>query len=340
MANILSIVLYVLLVGIPFLLYLLLPTFWRMHRTSFYFLAYLPVSLFASIRGNVGTDTENYRISYDLLDISIAPEFSNDYLFSFLIYLCKTLGLGFQGFSIFHAFLCLFLFSYGAGKIDKTAPILGLGLLPVLFIDSTFNGLRYGLAFAAAATCIHLYNTNKSQLRIAYLVIPGLIHSSLLPLLVMSPAMIFIAATSLLTVDFSSFLYFSFFSSKAESYSEFQRPSGFSGLVPAISFCMLFAIHTVNRNTIRLGPNLGFISIAIFLAGAFASMHSYAGLRIMQVGVFLFAINVSQTAQPCYRKKTIRLSFLLGLIGALNFLRQIFLVGADGGVVFHPYTFQ
>lgn len=340
MANLLSILLYVFLLSMPFFLYLLFPVFWKMYRTTFYFLAYLPVTLFASIRGNVGTDTENYRYSYDLLDISIVPEFSIDYLFNILIYFCKTLGLGFQGFSAVHASLCLVLFSYGAGKIDKTAPILGLGLLPVLFIDSTFNGLRYGLAFAAAATCIHLYYITKSRLSITYLLIPSLIHSSLLPMLAMAPVVIFVAAISLVTVDPSSFLYFSFFSSKVESYSDFQRPSGFSGLVPIISFCLLFAINLFNKNVIRIGPNLGFISIAIFLAGTFISMHSYAGLRIMQVGVFLFAINVSLTAKPIYRRKTIRLSILLGLIGAFNFLRQILLVGPDGGVVFHPYTLQ
>jgi hypothetical protein len=338
--EILSFVLYLLLLGIPFVLYLLFPAFWRRYRALFYFVAYLPVAIFAALRGNVGTDTENYRDAYELFDAHMSPQFSIDYLFNFLIYICKVLGLGFQGFSAVHASLCLLLFSYGAGRIDKVAPVLGLGLLPVLIIDATFNGLRYGLAFAAAAACIHLYHGSSSRLRFGFLVVPGLIHSSLLPLLVLAPVMLVFAVAYLSTIDLESLLYFSFFADKAESYSEFQRPSGFSGLVPVILFCILFVINLINKNTVRIGFNLGFIALGIFLSGVLVASQSYAGLRIMQVGVFLFAINVARTVQPEFESKTAKLAVLLGLIGVLNFLRQIFLVGPDGGVVFHPYVFH
>jgi hypothetical protein len=340
MKELLSIALYLLLLVGPFALYLLFPSFWRLHRVLFYFVAYTPVAIFASLRGNVGTDTENYRDAYDLFDTGVSPTFSIDYLFNLLIYVCKVLGLGFQGFSAVHSFLCLMLFSYGAGRVDKVAPVLGLGILPVLIVDATFNGLRYGLAFAAAAVCIHFYYRSTSWMKLGFLVVPGLIHSSLLPLLAMAPVVLVVGVAYLFTIDLQSLLYFSFFADKAESYSEFQRPSGFSGLIPLISFCILFLASLANKNSLRIGFNLGFIAIGIFLSGVFVASQSYAGLRIMQVGVFLFAIHVAQTAQPEFERTTVHLAILLGLIGALNFLRQIFLVGPDGGVVFYPYVFH
>jgi len=260
-----------------------------------------------------------------------------DPIFGLLFAITKAIGLGFNGFAFIHASLCLVLYSFGASKVDRTLPLFGLLLLPVLFIDATFNGLRYGLAFAIATVALHYFVNSSSRFRIGYLVPPISAHSSLFILLFLSPGIVLFAAPLLLLVNLQDLVYFSYFSGKSESYSDFARPGIFSGLMPAFQFAMLILISRINGISFRFGINLGVLGCLVFAAGIITSSVSYAGLRILQLGVFVMTIFVAQNLTPRRPRTVTALLVLTGLLSVANFLRQIYLVGPEGGVVFHPY---
>jgi hypothetical protein len=337
--EIVSFILYPIILLLPFALYALAPWAWERHKFVFYLAGYLPVAALAAMRGDVGTDTENYRQAFDIFSLADYNPFSVDPIFGLLFAVTKLFGLGFNGFAFIHASLCLILYSFGASKVDRTLPLFGLLLLPILFIDATFNGLRYGLAFAIATVAMHYFVNSSSRFRIAYLLPPISAHSSLLVLVFLTPSVIVLAAPFMLLLNVQDLLYFSYFAGKSESYSDFARPGVFSGLMPAFQFTMLLLISRINRIPFRLGIDVRTLGLLLFAAGLLTSAVSYAGLRILQLAVFVMTIFVAQNL-TAYRHRTITyLLVLTGLLSVANFLRQVFLVGPMGGVVFYPYEF-
>ncbi|KQV41064.1 EpsG family protein [Massilia sp. Root335] len=337
--EIVSVILYPVILLLPFAFYVLAPWAWERHKFLFYLSGYLPVAILAAMRGNVGTDTENYRQAFDIFNLTDYNPLSVDPIFGVLFAVTKVIGLGFNGFAFIHASLCLLLYSFGASKIDRTLPLFGLLLLPILFIDATFNGLRYGLAFAIATVAMHYFVNSSSRFRVGYLLPPISAHSSLLVLIFLAPSVIVFALPFLLLLNVQDLLYFSYFAGKSESYSDFARPGVFSGVMPLFQFMMLLLISRINRIPFRLGVNLRTLGLLVFAAGLVTSAVSYAGLRVLQLGVFIMTIFVAQNLTT-YRQRTITtLLILTGLLSVANFLRQVFLVGSEGGVVFYPYEF-
>ena len=109
--------------------------------------------------------------------------FGLDPLFYLGQIIIKDFGGPFQVFVAFQAFYCWILYSFGAARIDRTLPILTVGLLPVLFIDATFNGMRYGMAFATALVLIPVLKKVRPSFGVLLAAIPGMVHSSMLLLL-------------------------------------------------------------------------------------------------------------------------------------------------------------
>jgi hypothetical protein len=337
--EITSVILYPFILLLPFVMYIMAPGAWERSKFLFYVAAYLPAAAFAALRGNVGTDTENYRMSFDLFNVADYNLLTIDPIFSLLFAIAKVLDLGFNGFAFMHSGLCLLLYAYGASKVDRTLPVFGLLLLPVLFIDSTFNGLRYGLAFAIATVAIDYFVKSTSRIRFAYLLAPISAHSSLSVLFFLAPGLIVLAVPFLLLLNVQDLLYFSYFAGKSEAYSDFARPGLFSGLMPTFQFATLLLIGKLNRLPIRLGINLQSLGLLVFAAGLVVSSASYAGLRVLQLGVFIMTIFMAQNLTPEKRRTITALIMLAGLLSVVNFLRQVFLIGPEGGVVFYPYEF-
>jgi hypothetical protein len=337
--EIVSVILYPVVLLLPFALYALAPWAWERHKFLFYVSGYLPVATLAAVRGNVGTDTENYRQAFDIFSLADYNPFSVDPIFGLLFAVAKAIGLGFNGFAFIHAFLCLVLYSFGASKVDRRFPLFGLLLLPILFIDATFNGLRYGLAFAIATVAMHYFVNSSSRFRVGYLVPPISAHSSLLVLVFLAPSVIVFVMPFLLLLNVQDLLYFSYFAGKSESYSDFARPGVFSGVMPAFQFAMLLLISRLNCIPFKFGINLRTLGLLVFAAGLVTSSVSYAGLRILQLGVFIMTIFVAQNLTAYKRRTITTLLVLTGLLSVANFLRQVFFVGPEGGVVFYPYEF-
>ena len=321
------------------MLYGLSPWAWQRNKFLFYCAAYLPITLLAAMRGNVGTDTENYREAFEIFDLGNFNLLTVDPIFTALYGLAKLLGLGFNGFAFMHAALCLLFYSYGAAKVDREIPLFGLFLMPVLFIDATFNGLRYGLAFGIATVALHYFVRSSSRLRLGYLLPPVAAHSSLSVLLFLTPGLIIAVAPLMLLLNVQDLLYFSYFAGKSESYSEFARPGIFSGLMPVFQFSMLILIARINQIKFKPGINIQTLALLVFFGGLAASSVSYAGLRILQLAVFIMTVFAAQNVSRNKRRTTTALAVTAGLLSVANFLRQVFFVGPEGGVVFHPYDF-
>lgn len=319
----------------PLLLIAVFRPFWQSQKVLANFLAYLPIALFASLRGIAGTDTQNYRLAYDYIGQLANLDLGVDFGFSGLMFLISQLGFPFQVFATLQASLCLLLYCIAGAKLDKVSPLFSVGILPVYFLDSTFNGMRYGLAFAATAFLLACFYERREKISGLFLILPTFIHSSLAPVALMSPVALGLSAIILyfFGIEYSVS---QFFVGKLDSYSAIFRPSIYSGAVPILQATILLIILYKQKIRLKIGYNLTTLAILITFGGYFISLYTYAGLRLLLLGVFILGISVSMTLNTCRHDKYI---YFLYFLSVMNFFRQIFFVGATGGVEFHPYDF-
>lgn len=303
--------------------------------------AYLPTMLFAALRANdVGTDTSMYRDFF----VALEPRevFGLDPLFYMVQMTIKALGGGFQFFVVIQALYCWICFSVGSALVDKRVPLLSVGLLPVLMLDATFNGMRYGMAFSTACLIIPLVGSLRPSLRAGFLLIPGMIHSSMLVLMLSTffgVACVILAAVGVaVTPSLSNIAEYFFY--KGAEYSEMERSSWLSGIVPVIQISIILFLFRLNKTPWRLGLNMFSLAIGLSIVSIFVGFFSMSALRFIQVALFLMIITVSAKIEPKkYLAQTDLIIVVLGLIAVLNFMRQIFLVGPAGNVFFVPYNF-
>jgi len=336
----LSVIVYGLCQLFPILLLAPLPPSTKRARLGLYLLAFAPICVFAALRGNVGTDTQVYRDNFDAL--TSASSIGLDPLFYQFEWAFKLTGLGVQAFLAGEAIFCWVLFSVGAARVDQKLPVITIGLLPVLLLDATFNGLRYGMAFAVTLAIISGLDSRKGIVRVLLSLLPGLFHSSMLVLLLLRTRIIWAVGTIVGVVVLLYVERFNpivvYLSYKYAAYDVTQRPSWFSGLFPLFQLMMLYCVAKFAKCSFKDRPDLLTLSVIVILTGIGTSYMSSAGLRILQIGVFLFAIWVSSSAAKVTQSARVTI-VLMGLSGVLNFWRQIFLTGPAGSVLFVPYHF-
>lgn len=336
----LSIIVYGMCQLFPIFLLSIFPRSNQRIRIWIYLLAYAPICVFAALRGTVGTDTEAYRSGYDGIDG--LNGFGVDPLYSLFEWIFWKIGFGSQGFFAGQAIFCWSLFSFGAARVDRSIPVLGIGLLPVLLLDATFNGLRYGMAFALTLALISYLEHTQGLRRVILSILPGFFHSSMLVLLlvrVRTALFIGIIAgiSALLYIERFN-LILAYFSFKLSEYNVIQRPSWYSGINPLFQVAMLCYVAKKSKCSFKYGSNLVTLSAILILVAIGGLYISYASLRILQIGVFLLAISVSMSAAKTTTVAKVAI-FIMGMIGVLNFWRQIFIAGPEGFVSFVPYRF-
>lgn len=333
--HIFSLTLYLFIFAWPFIAYLALRNYFVGHRFALYVICYLPMTLAASLRGDAGTDTEAYRDLFASIDPADGFRLGIDFLYMFLMGAVKLAGGGFQAFAFVHAGLCLLLYSYGASKVDTVAPVFALGILPTLFLDSTFNGLRYGLAFALAIALVQAYRSHRAYV-LPLMLLPAAVHSSMAVMLALSPVVLGIGAMVLVAGGVAGSDAFMYLIYKQDAYTNIQRPGLLSGVFPLIQAIVLHCIFRMSRARFKIGFNFLSLGVALLVAGVILSSFTYAGLRILQIGVFVYAIGTA-LAVKTDDGRIAMVATLLGLAGVANMLRQILLVGPAGGVLFYPY---
>lgn len=306
-------------------------------------LIFFPAFIFAALRGYAGTDTKMYRDNFDAFRTTSIFELSTtDPIFYFIQMIIKNSGGKFQTFALFQALFCWILFSIGAAKIDRSIPLFGVGLLPVLFVDATFNGMRYGMAFALTSVIILLISKVRPLFGMFIAVIPGLIHSSMLIIMISTGGgmLLLLLGIGVVAMDPRLITIAQYFQYKAGDYSEIARPSVFSGLFPIMQTIAIIWIARITKVKLRWGINLYCLSISLALVSVVITYFSMSGLRLLQIAVFLLAISVSSSIER--KDVTVTAKYLvlfIGVLGVVNFLRQIFLVGPAGNVLFAPYDF-
>lgn len=298
-------------------------------------LAYSPIAMFASLRGLSGTDTENYRIAYAYAGSLPKIELGPDYIFSALMHYLSQAGFPFEIFSLVQSLMCAVLFAIAGAKIDESQPVFSLGIVPTALIDATFNGLRSGLAFALMAALIAFLYKRRNKFIGLIFTLPAGIHSSLAMISLISlPSVI---VFSILGYFYSAqSAYNDMFFNKVDSYTNMFRPSPLSGVVPLAA--TLFSIYHLNRLRYKwISFQLGSISAVIAIGGYVMSIYTYAGLRILLIGAFFIALEMS--IRIANNRRALQAMLFLYALYSLNFLRQVFYVGAEGGVLFAPYDF-
>lgn len=303
--------------------------------------AFLPTFLFAAFRASdVGTDTGMYEDYFAALEPR--EMFGLDPLYYLVQITMKQLGFGFHAFMAVQALFCWIGFSVGSARIDRAIPLMSVGILPVIMVDATFNGMRYGMAFAATAMLVPVLRSARPMLRTALAFVPGMIHSSMLVLMLSTWSGLILlalgAAVVALTPGLSHIIEYFFY--KGAEYSEMERSSWLSGIVPVIQISIILWIAKINKVKISLGANLLSLALVLAFVSVIIGFYSMSALRFIQVALFLLAIAVSDATRP--GEQTARsdaIVLFLGLLGVGNFLRQIFLVGPAGNVFFVPYNF-
>lgn len=312
-------------------------------KSFFYYSAFLPTIVASWFRGNAGTDTENYRFYFDTYDYQNFSFFSIESFFWAIPFFTKILGGEFIIFSIIHSFLCYFLAVKGAINLDKKMPVVGLAILPVFLIDATFNGLRYGLAFSIFIF-IFQYTFNSNKLSNKFILLsPTMVHSSSLLFFLSSlPYHLFFKRFFLfllIAIFFVIFLHnidISYFIYKLESYSQTQKPNILSGLSLIINSILYFSIYLLGNENKNHKIQF-YICYLLFFISFLISSFTYAGLRFMQIFSLIIPLIVSNSINN--KNYTLKFFILLfiSIFNIFNFLRQIYFVGVDGGVLFLPY---
>jgi len=273
--------------------------------------------------------------SFESTDVNIADPFYHVLQLIFI-----KCGAGAQVFLAAQAGICWVLYSVGAARVDRTYPVLGIGLVPILLVDATFNGLRWGLAFGVTLVVICYVIGKSAQRGTLYSVIPGLFHSSLL-LLVLTKGRWFwfiilvLLSAALYAGGFIELLVF-YYKIKLVDYSDMQSPSWFSGIGPIIQISLLWVIAKYSlvkfenrQRLLKLGILLSIIAVA-------SLGMSYAFLRVLQVGVFFIfiAVSLSIVKASKFAKITTVVLFVFNL---LNFIRIILNEGSQSTSPFLPY---
>jgi hypothetical protein len=308
-------------------------------RVALNLFVFLPTLLIAAFRGQVGTDTLMYRTNYVYSPIGSLSEISIDPAFYFFEWFFQSFGADFQYFLAFQALFCYVLFCFAQPKVDHKLPIFGLTILPVLFVDATFNGLRYGMSFAVLAF-VYSRIRKEGPLRKAIVsVLPMLFHSSAGLFALRSRLLLLLAVpVVLLGAQHLQSLYVAdYLSNKASEYSDLSRGAWYSGLFPVMQFSVLM---WVRRACGAKRSELHVISVIIFLFAIALGFITMASLRFLQIAIFFQVIATAKDVQHEGQRMVQGILAVLGLLSIANFLRQVFLVGPAGDVLFYPYIFS
>jgi len=340
MSDPLSFLVYVISPVFACILIFILPQNTRKNRTLLYLTAFAPICFFAALRGNVGTDTWNYRSLYGTM------AFDTDYMGLMFEKLCLALGFSAQGYLASQAIICWVLFSIGIAHIDKKIPLVGAGLMPCLMIDHTFNTLRIGIGLAVFSILIDKISGKNYYKNTIFAALPGLFHSSLFLILVAGVRrwrdLVFVAVLTIIFIYFLGDFILSTWGAKFYLYTNPDLLSEplprLAGIFSIINIILFFYVGRKAGVNFVVGFNLFTISMLIIIISLFGSSFSYAFLRTLNIGIFILAISISRAATVATSSAKIG-TVLLGILNIMNFLRILNGEVAHTPSPFLPYQF-
>lgn len=296
----------------------------------FFFL--LPVFFLVIFRGNIGIDTEVYEsiIDYYILtgECRVEPLFC---LISEPIY--NLVDRSDLTLRIITAIFCL-LFYLSFSKTKNDIIVASLFVFPVFFYDMSTNGIRYGLAFILFKLLFDGL-TKKSILAIPIYVA---IQSSSLFLIFLSLInKINLKKMVLLVIILFLFLFIflgqDYIFTRFEAYSQNPSPNFYSGV---LNFFLGFLIITTLKYFRKISSKEFLIYFIIILSFQILSQFTYAGLRLVQLMLFYFAIRSIPLIEISKSKSNIVICFVLFITGFIYFLN---LLKAMSSEYYLPYQF-
>lgn len=307
---------------------------------------------FAGLRGMVGTDTWQYTHIVGAIGngspVFLEPGFV--FLAKIFTSLTENTTLAVNSFSIlFFAFAAIYLV-----RATRTEAIYLLALFaPQSFIMYSFNGLRIGLASIIFILALQFWRREKKLVVFILIALAvSLQHTILLPIalffMFIKPIMRRKYLIMRLVIAFFVFGSVAFLNEyifeKVNSYSNFERFSPLSGLSYIIKFTVLMPFIwrlPVPKKEIQ---SKFYLSFVIIIAGLLIATQSYAGLRILNMMMwlvpllFIYSLENGENAGPRFYTGLA----LTGFVGSLFTLRNIASSTGNLGTPspFLPYHFM
>lgn len=298
------------------------------------------VGTIAAFRGEAGVDTEMYISRFENTNIYDILQFEPT--IPAMMCIVRFCGGSFAMFSLLYAFVLSSLYYYILRSYPN-AIYFGIAIMPVIFIDSLYNGIRVGLAYPLvfisiarpsifvliAACSAHISAIIAGFFRI----MPWYMYLIILLVLI-----IFIAFVGMPDYEMP-FRY----SKKVEIYQT-RAPSNFyAGL--ADSAALIFAVFIFYRicgfkRNQWSDFGLVLLIIAMGLLYFYVIREYTAALRIVRLLVICI-FGLIARSKTKYDRISLELCILFGLIYTLNFIRQIYVsyYYADGGFLPLNLTF-
>ena len=305
-----------------------------LNSARFLFLFFLlPVFFLVIFRGNIGIDTEVYEsiIDYYMLtgECRVEPLFCliSEPIYSLVERSDFTLRV------ITAIFCLLFYFSFSKTKNDII--VASLFIFPVFFYDMSTNGIRYGLAFILFKL---LYDglTKKSILTMPlYIAIQS---SSLLLVILSFINKIKLNRIALVLLILIPIFYLliggNYLSQRIEAYSVNPSPNFYSGILNfLLGFLIIFTLKYFKKIIFKEF----ILYFIVLLSFQILSIFTYAGLRLVQLMLFYFAVRTIPLIGDLNSKSNIIIYFVLFTTGFIYFLNLLKIMSESD--YYLPYQF-
>ncbi len=255
-----------------------------------------PMIFLVLMRGNVGTDTPYYISAID--QIRSSGSNSTEIFEPLFQWILATLGLLPLPSWMILAFVSLsttLLFFKGWVRIEPSL-IVFAGVYSQFFVDMTMNGIRYGLAFSLIVFGSRFLLARKLYIFWAFVLVATFIQisSALLAVLLYflhlqrwRTVLYGVTLGCLVGLNFSDRLLLKLVAYELESI-----PGAFSGFMPLASIWLILAIWSLDSHARKKAATkiIGLAIISVAFYGV--AQITYAGLRFLQLTLFLSALTL------------------------------------------------
>lgn len=305
-----------------------------------------PALLVAALRGNIGVDTENYTQHFSDKINNITDSYTFEVGFEKLIEIFVYLKLSVNGIFASIATIITVLLSLSFSRNKNSILLFLLVLFPLYYVDSTMNGIRYGLAFSIASIAIDLlYKKNNPFFILMFIIASSIQISSTLIFLSFLLAkfnwkvLSFLLLISLIySPEFTEFI-LPYLIDKKDAYIYSYSPSFLSGIFPLIVFLILYTLFLFNFKKPLAITEIHVLLILEILAFVLAK-YSYAGLRCQLLFLFSLLLAIKNNlANNILNESFYKALFILSLILHGNFLKNLLTGVAEFNSTYLPYEF-
>jgi hypothetical protein len=333
-----------------------------------------PLVLLALLRGGVGTDTASYLSIVDEIENYGSTSVPVENGFVLLIKAMLYLGAEPMQVLVLVGLITTVVFISASLSSGRAMLVSAICIVPIFYLDMTMNGLRYGLSFAFAMYAIALFSQNRVVVGFFLAACSVLFHISGLAIFVI---MALLASNKIelrrwvaLSVGLALVVLVQLhgsqqneaaqpteiaqqtepaqrteisFAEKVMGYIHSPPPSILSGLAPLVlSIVVIFLIVSVDQMGDGIRSRRFYIVSALVIGTFIVAKFSYAGLRLQFLVLFAMLVALQfkpEFAAASIQSKGVRRSMIIvGVLGGVAFLKNIYITQGVGATPFLPYS--